>query len=73
MLKIKLEDSERVKERLISHNVRLQSEVNKLKVTMLMPNRSIDAAGEASLKRLALYFIEAQRRVLEDSDFEEDL
>jgi hypothetical protein len=58
---------------LASINVSLKNEVIKLKATMLMPNRTFDPAGEASLKRLALYFLDAQRKVCEDSDYEDDL
>lgn len=54
-------------------NISLKNEVIKLKATMLMPNRTFDPASEASLKRLALYFLDAQRKVCEDSDYEDDL
>jgi hypothetical protein len=73
MLKATIEEFKNSRDKLISLNINLKSEVIKLKATMLMPNRTFDPAGEASLKRLALYFLDAQRKVCEDSDYEDDL
>lgn len=71
--KATIEELKNSRDRLASINVSLKNEVIKLKATMLMPNRTFDPAGEASLKRLALYFLDAQRKVCEDSDYEDDL
>ena len=37
-----------------------------------MPNKPLDRIGEASIKKLALFFLEAQRKVLEGEDSEEE-
>lgn len=73
VLKATIEELKNSRDRLVSVNINLKNELIKLRATMLMPNRTFDPAGEASLKRLALYFLDAQRRVCEDSDYEDDL
>lgn len=50
----------------------LQNELVKMKTALLMPNKPLDKIGEASIKKLALYFLEAQRKVLEDEDSDEE-
>ena len=37
-----------------------------------MPNKPLDKVGEASIKKLALYFLEAQRKVLEGEDSDDE-
>lgn len=49
-------------------NMSLENELIKMKTALLMPNKPLDKVGEAAIKKLALYFLEAQRKVLEGED-----
>ena len=50
----KLKDDNRGLEKL---NLALQTDLTKFKTSLLMPNRPLDKTGEASIKKLALYFL----------------